>query len=837
MFTFGKPVLNVGIYSSVSLLQEAKPASSNINNSAWVGVSAPYTVYLSDGVAWNKVTVSDEPALSPVRSSITSNTTVDSSTTAIGTFGMNLSPAFVRSIGASTAVAAAMEALSAAMPKNSRWNDPRVTEQGVIELAPNLYTLEKGVLIDISTASTSRYGLTIRGQGPETTRLYAPPTASAAGFKDIYGDGIWRMFKVSSSLNNTVDSVRLEGFGLVQYFTQGGDGASRLTDPCRTLEMNYVNNSRLEDLGVYIRSLNALSRDQRAYYIRRNYYGGMQNCRAFGFRVTSATFTASLSGTTMTVTAVSSGAIPIYDLLNGLGVSNGTFVLSQVSGTAGGVGVYSVSTSQTVASKSMFTSPVANTSGHAGVRRGGVGYYFEENNAYTASKILSTGFDSAAIADFEDGLSIFGLDIEHSNKGLTFINTCLNNEIRGVRNEMHVLETGGAAVENLSEMWLSKFSTTSRDNTIQMSAGPNNPNISSIIDLSDDKSNRVISNQLNYRQITTPIVTTPAVSGLTVSTNSTDIPPNSSVSSVTEITWSGVYNHNRSWTFTVDPRIGSVTIRMDIRRVSGDGMMVPRIETVDNMPIYYALLIDRFQRYQAVGLYSTVFVALTGNSWSSGFLTLKTTRAHLLQAGMRLQVGTGIGSLAAGTNLYIAEVVGDYSFKVALVSDPGAISQGATLTIPFDMQNWLGQPDVTSNWREINVPIKVRTSVKGMSLDVNSKPVLTLDMTGVNYGLTTGVQLALHGFVDSRLNTDYTVLAGDVSGSTLTLTGLSAMSDLVTSGASVALDGDTIPGYGYVGIKTLRVTMRGVTTSGTTCIWRCTDPVIVRGTHREMITS
>ena len=61
-----------------------------------------------------------------------------------------------------------------------------------------------------------------------------------------------------------------------------------------------------------------------------------------------AEFTASITGTTMTVTAVASGTIKVGVRILGSGVSLNTTITAFVSGTSGGVGVYTVSTSQTV---------------------------------------------------------------------------------------------------------------------------------------------------------------------------------------------------------------------------------------------------------------------------------------------------------------------------------------------------------------------------------------------------------------------------------------------------------------------------------------------------------
>ena len=70
---------------------------------------------------------------------------------------------------------------------------------------------------------------------------------------------------------------------------------------------------------------------------------------------TDASFTGSISGTTLTVSAMTSGTIHNGDTVQGAGVAAGTVITSFASGTTGGVGTYTVSVSQTVASEAMTT--------------------------------------------------------------------------------------------------------------------------------------------------------------------------------------------------------------------------------------------------------------------------------------------------------------------------------------------------------------------------------------------------------------------------------------------------------------------------------------------------
>lgn len=66
----------------------------------------------------------------------------------------------------------------------------------------------------------------------------------------------------------------------------------------------------------------------------------------------SASCTGSISGTTMTVTAVSSGTLVVGAVVTGLGVTSGTVITALGTGT-GGTGTYIVSNSQTVSSTAL----------------------------------------------------------------------------------------------------------------------------------------------------------------------------------------------------------------------------------------------------------------------------------------------------------------------------------------------------------------------------------------------------------------------------------------------------------------------------------------------------
>jgi len=81
----------------------------------------------------------------------------------------------------------------------------------------------------------------------------------------------------------------------------------------------------------------------------------------YAWRISSpatAQFTGSVSGTTLTVTAITSGTITAHQALFGVGVTPNTVITALGTGT-GGIGTYTVNISQTVSSKQMNSAAVA----------------------------------------------------------------------------------------------------------------------------------------------------------------------------------------------------------------------------------------------------------------------------------------------------------------------------------------------------------------------------------------------------------------------------------------------------------------------------------------------
>lgn len=84
-----------------------------------------------------------------------------------------------------------------------------------------------------------------------------------------------------------------------------------------------------------------------AYYFR---YNTTDYANGVSIVSRTASFTGSIATTTLTVSAISAGTIYPSMQISGTGVTAGTRIVAQLTGTAGGTGTYTVSASQTVSS-------------------------------------------------------------------------------------------------------------------------------------------------------------------------------------------------------------------------------------------------------------------------------------------------------------------------------------------------------------------------------------------------------------------------------------------------------------------------------------------------------
>jgi len=147
-----------------------------------------------------------------------------------------------------------------------------------------------------------------------------------------------------------------------------------------------------------------------------------------------ASFTGSISGTTLTVTAITSGTVQVGQVLSGTGVTAGTQILSLGTGT-GGTGTYMVSVSETVSSTSITATGGANWL--PGV------FYGSTSVALTNANVTLTAAQSSKPIIFFTG-ALTG------NVQITFPNTSqkwyvVNQTVPGSY-ALSVLESGGTPV-------------------------------------------------------------------------------------------------------------------------------------------------------------------------------------------------------------------------------------------------------------------------------------------------------------------------------------------------------------------------------------------------------
>lgn len=148
----------------------------------------------------------------------------------------------------------------------------------------------------------------------------------------------------------------------------------------------------------------------------------------------TATFTADISGTTMTVSAVASGIISVGQQVYGTGVSQLTRITALGTGT-GGTGTYTVSISQTVASTTMVTGPdnytllATNSFNIVGNRQSGIP---------TRRQPIKTG-------DIAGQLAIWGTKVSNGNSyGADTITSNLTARITATATENFTATAGGS---------------------------------------------------------------------------------------------------------------------------------------------------------------------------------------------------------------------------------------------------------------------------------------------------------------------------------------------------------------------------------------------------------
>lgn len=150
-----------------------------------------------------------------------------------------------------------------------------------------------------------------------------------------------------------------------------------------------------------------------------------------------AVVTGSITGTTLTVTVVTSGALVVNSVLNSAVIEPATLIVSQLTGTAGGIGTYKVSRGQTVTSGTI-------TATGTGKRVPG----FTTTTGHTMQVQAASGQD----LDHVDGLNLQAI----------YRSVYVNGTVHGVNRpalkggDLLLIPTGLSATPPLTDTWLVK---------------------------------------------------------------------------------------------------------------------------------------------------------------------------------------------------------------------------------------------------------------------------------------------------------------------------------------------------------------------------------------------
>lgn len=222
--------------------------------------------------------------------------------------------------------------------------------------------LVNGSSVTIGSAKVRQfqYSAGIIGTAAAIYRMYLFDIVMTGNFKDV------RTITTVAGASATIDPLsRIGGTG--DTFLTGGDAPGLIfpfnnshiktvTDALNNSDSDYsyqlsftgqgfssgqltINVSGSQTLAGTVGTLTSLEADE-------NYHAVIT---ALGAQTTSASVTGSISGTSLTVTAISAGSLNVGDTISGSGVTVGTKIIGLGTGQ-GGTGTYTVSASQTVAS-------------------------------------------------------------------------------------------------------------------------------------------------------------------------------------------------------------------------------------------------------------------------------------------------------------------------------------------------------------------------------------------------------------------------------------------------------------------------------------------------------
>jgi hypothetical protein len=137
----------------------------------------------------------------------------------------------------------------------------------------------------------------------------------------------------------------------------------------------------------------------------------------------SAIFTGSISTTTLTVTALTSGYIQVGMTISGTNVVGNTIITGFLTGTQGGIGTYSVSTSQTVTSTTITgtsnynsNQPISYNSAKVVLSNFGKSYSYDTSNK---SQSLTLGYIKRTLTESSNSSALSCFYLENAPKTIS----------------------------------------------------------------------------------------------------------------------------------------------------------------------------------------------------------------------------------------------------------------------------------------------------------------------------------------------------------------------------------------------------------------------------------
>ena len=611
-----------------------------------------------------------------------------------------------------------MEALSAALPRDGQYSDPRVAEQGVIELGNGAWTLEKTLNLDLSGASTSRFGLTIRGQGRASTILKTATTAPVANFRG--GDGIWRLMQITNASVTNNSHLRLEGFSLVSYATQGADGLTPLSDPARWLDLKSALLPALRDLRIYHRYPTALSLDQVGLALEACLYAKLDNVEVNFFNTT--TTKANASGT---LKARKGGVAFRFDNNNAL-VGSGLWALGC-----------------------------------------NLGFHLIDENGLT---LHGGAIEDANKGFLFDGTSssnrVFGYRHEYS----------LTNLAMEAAGEMYFARFGEATSNNYVEQFAvmpvpggsAQDFSASKSNRVFVPREIRRRSATNLLSGASWTNGAGVSSAAgaDWPSHLDPSITSSVQVTMDGAYNRTRYTGGKTVNPDWGSVLFRVFVKRVSGAGFLSPQLQSV----------GGATNIPLYRSLPQSP---ALAWNSYNALVPVasGTWSggkLTMICSREHGLQAGMRVQSGTSWGTLTAATNLIVES---TPDTSTVVLIAYAAGS-------IADPGTITSPGAMTVMPDMIPWSFCPDITADWREFatNVPIRIYIAT-APSLDGSNKAIIPIGsntlglQTGSKIKLSGFADSRLNGLA-------YTVQSGDVSGSNLTLSAASAMAGLVTTATS-----------------------------------------------------